>query len=366
MDLAGFRAQFPALDRLVWLNTPTAPPGARPVLDALAEVHRQWEEGEFSWQAWEADGHATRGLFARLIGADESSVALMSFVAEAAATVAGSLPPGRVVVGAREFQSNLLPWLALRERGFEVVEVEPSDEGVVRTEALAREIDARTVLVAVSEVQSSNGFRVDLRELAARCRAQGARLFLDAAQSLGALRLDVEDVRPDFVACHGYKFLLGPRGAAWLYVRPDRIDELHPLAPNWKSLAEPYADYYGDAELAADARKLDTSLAWFSWPGARAALELLLELDPAEVEGRCLELAAAFREGAEQQGFRLVPQEAPTQVVGVALPDAAAVRARLKERRVMAAVRGGFLRLGFHAFNDPSDVEAALQALGEP
>jgi selenocysteine lyase/cysteine desulfurase len=363
--LSGFRDLFPALERWVWLNTPTVPPAARPVLEALRRVEAQWESGDFSWQVWEAEAETTREQFARLIGAPRGTVALTGFVAESAATVAASLPPGKVVVGEREFRSNLAPWLALRGRGFDVTEVAAKD-GVVRTGDLAGAIDEATVLLAVSEVQSSNGFRVRLPELAERCREHGARLFVNATQSLGALRLNVEELGIDFLACHGYKWLLAPRGAAWLYVRPDRLDEVLPLAPNWHSVPDPYEDYYGEAPLAEDARKLDVSWAWFSFVGARAALDLHLSLDRAAVEERCLSLAAAFREEASRRGFDLVPEDAPTQIIGVRLPDADAVRERMKERRVLAAVRGGFLRLGFHAFNDETDVAAALEALGRP
>ncbi|HEV8681885.1 MAG TPA: aminotransferase class V-fold PLP-dependent enzyme [Actinomycetota bacterium] len=363
--LNGFRALFPALERWVWLNTPTVPPAARPVLDALRRVETEWEAGEFSWQSWEAEAEATREQITRLVGAPDGTVALSTSMSECAATVAASLPPGKVVVGEREFRSNLAPWLALRRRGFDVTEV-PAKDGVVRTEDLAGAVDEATVLLAVSEVQSSNGFRVRLPELAERCRQHGTRLLVNATQSLGALRLDVEELGIDYLACHGYKWLLAPRGAAWLYVRPDRLDEMLPLAPNWHSVPDPYEDYYGEAPLAEDARKLDASWAWFSFAGARAALDLVLSLDRVAVEERCLRLAASFREEASGRGFDLVPEEAPTQIIGVRLPDAGVVRERMKERRVLAAVRGGFLRLGFHAFNDDSDVAAALDALGRP
>jgi selenocysteine lyase/cysteine desulfurase len=188
-DLAAFRKQFPALERVTYLNNATAAPGSIPVLDALRRVEGEWEAGEFSWQAWETEGEATRELFAGLVGGRGQDVALLPTVAEAAATVAGSLPRGRVVVGEREFTSNLFPWLALRDRGFDVVEV-PAADGATRTEALVEVITDGTVLVAVTEVQSSNGFRVHVDEIGRRCREVGARLFVDGCQSLGALRLD--------------------------------------------------------------------------------------------------------------------------------------------------------------------------------
>lgn len=365
MNLDEFRSLFPALERYVWLNTPTAPPAARPVIEALRRVEREWETGDFSWRAWEAEAYETRSLFADVIRCAADSVALVSSVSFAAATVATSLPHGRVVVGSNEFRSNYFPWIALRDRGFDVVDVPANDDGIVPTDVLAGEIDGRTVLVAVSLVQSANGFRADLSRLIDAAREHGARVFVDACQSLGALRFDAATSGADYVTTHGYKWLLGPRGAAWLYVRPDRIDELRPLGPNWKTPEDPYADYYGGPlEYPKTARKLDVSLVWFSWPGARAALDLLLDLDPQEVETRCLDLAAIFREGAEQQGFRVVPQEVPSQIVAVTVPDPEGLQGRLNDHQVKAAVRGGFLRLGFHAFNTEDDVQTALKALG--
>lgn len=288
---------------------------------------------------------------------------MLGSVSEAAATVAASLESGKVVVGSREFQSNLFPWLALERRGFEVVQV-PATDGVVRTEALVEAIDDRTTLVAVSEVQSANGFRVRLTDIVEACKRNGARLFVDAIQSLGALEYVPG---ADYVAAHGYKWLMGPRGAGWLWISPKHIGELYPLAPSWKTASDPYAEYYGGPiELPDHARRVDLSLAWLTWPGAVAALQILDELDSVEVERRCLPLAREFREEAGRRGFRLVPEDAPSQIQAIEVPDPHGLRERLREHRVIGAVRGGSFRLGFHAYNDASDVRAALDALGRP
>jgi selenocysteine lyase/cysteine desulfurase len=299
-----------------------------------------------------------------MIGGRSEGVAVVSSLAEAAATVAASLRPGRIVVGEREFRSNLFPWLALANRGFEVVEVKAT-AGVVTTESLCAAITPGTAFAAVTEVQSATGFRVRLPEIGARCRETGARLFVNLTQSLGALRFDADAAGADYVAAHGYKWLLAPRGASWLWVRGERLSELSPLTPSWKSVAAPLADFYGGPLVpAAAARRLDASLAWFSWVGARAALELLAGLDAAAVEDRCLALARGFREAASERGFRVAASDAPSQTVALAVPDAEALRGRLEDRRVIASVRGGSLRLGFHAYNDENDVAVVLEALG--
>jgi selenocysteine lyase/cysteine desulfurase len=177
----------------------------------------------------------------------------------------------------------------------------------------------------------------------------------------------VEEACADFVASHGYKWLLAPRGAAWLWVRPELLGRIRPLAPSWKTVADPYSDYYGGPmDLPDNGRRLDATLAWFSWAGARAALDLVTSLDAEEVESHCLGLAGAFRQEAAARGFTLIPQEMPTQTVALRLPDPVGLRDRLRERRVIGSVREGSLRLGFHAYNDETDVDSALAALGRP
>jgi selenocysteine lyase/cysteine desulfurase len=363
MDLTAFREQFPALRTTTWLDTATAPPAATTVADALDAVRRAWADGAFDWQDWEMDADATRGPFGELIGAAPDTIALLPSLSEAAATVAQSIPAGRIVVGADEFRSNLFPWLATEARGSTIAAV-PSRDRVLRTEDLVAAIDGATVLVAVSAIQSSTGTRVALGNIAARCRDVGARLFLNATQQLGALRLDVQGLRPDYVATHGYKWLLAPRGAAWLHVRPDRVDELLPLAPSWKTVSDPIADYYGGrVDFAPGARKLDASLAWFSWVGARAALDLVRSLDPDRVERRCLGLSTSLRGELEAMGFRTLSEEEPSQIVSLVVSDPEAAVRELAARGVRGAVRDGLVRLSFHGFNDDVDVAAAARAL---
>ncbi len=361
--VSSLRSLFPALERVIYLNTPTAAPAAGPVLEAVREAEDAWASGRFDWIAWERRAEETRPLFARLVGGRPEEVALLASVSEAASTVAAGLPRGRIVVGEREFRSNLFPWLALAGRGFEVVEV-PAADGVVSTERVCAAITPGTALVAVTEVQSASGFRVRLPEIGARCREVGARFFVNLTQSLGALRFDAAGCRADYVAAHGYKWLLAPRGTTWLWVRPERLAGLRPLSPGWKSVDAPFADFYGGPLApAAGTRRLDASLAWFPWVGARAALELLAAFDAEAIEARCLSLARSFREAASERGFRLAPAEVPSQTAAIFVPDPEGLRTRLEERRIIAAVRGGSLRLGFHAYNDESDLAAVLEAL---
>lgn len=363
MELDEFRGCFPVLDRLVWLSTPSGAPAAASVSRALLDEVGGWMRGDASWVDRDQAAQRTRDQVAALLAVPVADVALMQSVAEAASTVAGGLVPGdTVVVGEQEYRSNLFPWLAAQRRGVRVRHV-PMPRGCLLSEDLVAAIDDATTLVAVSDVQSATGSRVDLAVVAERCRQVGARLFVDATQSAGVLALPA-GVDADYLAVHGYKWLLCPRGSAWLYVRPDRLEALQPLAPNPKVTAEPWRDFYGGPlDYAPDARKLDMSLCWPAWAGAAAALDLMAGVDRSALERHCLSLAASLRVGATEQGLHCLPTERPTHIVAVAVPEPASALSYLHAQGVRATARAGALRFGFHGFNTPEDVDRVLTAL---
>ncbi|RBQ16682.1 aminotransferase [Spongiactinospora rosea] len=355
-----FRAHFPALQRHVWLDTPASPPAALGVVRALQSAMDAWLYGEFDWTEWDRAPAASKSSIARLLGIPEEQIALMGSVAEAAATVAKSLPPGRIIVPAQEFRSNLFPWQQLERTGHEIVLI-PARDGHTRTEDIVASLDTRTVLLAISDVLSIDGHRADLMALRQATNDVGARLFVDATQSLGALHLDMGKIRPDYLAVHGYKWMLCPRGTAWLATTPELTEELIPLLPSWKSTDPPHRYFGGPFVPARGAARCDTSPSWLSWIGALPALDLLLDLDAEQVERHCIQLATDFRARAIDIGAAVGSGQSHIAVVRVT--DPAAVSAQLARDGVRATLLGDRLRVGFHYFNNNSDVERAASAL---
>lgn len=357
-----FRELFPALNRYVWLDTPACPPLAAPVAQALRATLEEWTTGDFRWRDWEAARADCRSLIGQHVGAPASGVALLTSFAEAAVTVAATLPPGRILVSADEHRDNLFPWQACDGSTHDVLSVGPA-EGGTRSEQLVSALTPDTALVAISEVLSVDGARADLRMLRAATDAVGARLFVDSTQSLGVLELDFPASGIDYLGAHGYKWMLCPRGSAWLVARDDRIAELRPLMPSCYSTLED-GFFGGSLKLAPDCSRCDTSPAWLSWVGARAALEAVVSLSSADVEAHCLRLAALYRDGASVLGAEPIATESPSHIVSVLVPDAKRVAAKLAEAHVRALALDDRVRVGFHYFNVQADVEAVLAVLG--
>jgi selenocysteine lyase/cysteine desulfurase len=336
---SAFGRQFAVPDG--YLNTASigVPPVA--VAEAVTAAVRDWQAGAGRARDFDRPVAVARAAFAELVGVGPERVVIGSAVSALVGLVAASLPAGaRVLVPAGEFTSVSFPFAAQRARGVSVVEAE-----LDAVAGLAPGFD----LVAASVVQSADGRIVDLEALRA-ARAGGTRVLLDASQSAGwfPARLGWADA----VVAHGYKWLLSPRGAAWMAVHPDL--DLAPHQAGWYAGQDPWDSVYGlPLRLAGDARALDTSPAWFSHVGAAVALPWLAGLDRPAVHAHCTGLADAFR-----AGLGMAP--AGSAIVSVPRPGALA---RLTAAGVAAADRAGAARLSFHLYNTADDVQRALDAL---
>jgi selenocysteine lyase/cysteine desulfurase len=329
-----------------YLNTATYGLPPRPAWDAMSAALDEWRHGRTGFDHWDLSVDASRRSWARLMGVAAEDVAIGPQVSPFAGVIAAALPAGaRVLAPEEDFTSLLFPLLAQEARGVQV-RLRPLD-------ALAESVDADTDLVAFSAVQSADGRVSDIEAIAAAAEAHGARTYVDATQACGWLPLDAS--RFDFVACAGYKWLLAPRGTAFLYAAPGARESLVPHLAGWYAADPPMSNLYGGPlRLADSAKALDVSPAWMSWVGQAPALELLESVGIEAIHAHDIGLARRFAAG--------LGMEAPeSAIVSVALDEGAADR--LAAAGVMAAGRGGRLRFSFHLSTTEADVDRALDVL---
>jgi selenocysteine lyase/cysteine desulfurase len=321
-----------------YLNTPSVGIPPAPVAAAVADAVERWRTG--ANRPGDFDEHVARSRagFARLAGVEPGRVAIGASVSQLIANVAAGLPGGsRVLVAEGDFTSVTFPFAACGHRVTEV----PLDD-------LADRVEGHDV-VAVSVVQSADGRLADLPALRAAAGAAGAAVLLDATQAAGWLPLDV--AWADWVVAAGYKWLLSPRGSAWLAVRPDAAERTRAVAANWYAGEDPWATVYGlPLRLAGDARAFDLSPVWFAQVGAAVALEYLGGLDLAQVRAHNTGLADTLLEklGLPPRGSAIVSLDADPERVAAA--------------GIVSGLRNGKVRVGFHLYNTPDDVERVLPA----
>ncbi len=322
----------------VYLDTPSIGVPPRHVVDAVTASVSAWARARTRTPEFDEVVASARAAFAGLVGVPDSSVTIGGAASGLLGLIAGALPARRRVVTAeREFTSVTFPFAAA---GHEVVEVPLA--------ALPDHVRGADV-VAVSVVASADGAPADLAALRAAV-GPDTLVVLDATQSLGWLPADL--AWADAVVAAGYKWLLSPRGAAWLAVSDRLAERVRPVQSGW--YAGGWGAVYGmPLRLHPDARRFDLSPAWLAHVGAAVALPWLASLDREAVRAHDVGLANHVRAGLD-----LPPGD--SAILSLRRDGAAE---RLATAGITASVRDGAARLGFHLHNTAADADAVLEAL---
>ncbi len=363
-----YRDQFPVTRNLIYLNHAAVAPLCRPAAEAMrALTDDACLYGSLHYDRWLESYDGLRRSAARLINASPHEIAIVKNTSEGIATVALGLdwrPGDRVIAFREEFPSNYYPWLRLETRGVQITWLSIYDP----LEAIAAAIPGARLL-AISFVNYLSGFRVDLDAIGKLCHEHNCFFLVDAIQGLGALPLDVEASHIDALAADGHKWMLGPEGNGVLYIRRKWLDAIEPSEFGWTNPAN-YADYASrDMTLRPDAGRYECgTLNTVSCFGLRAALDFLLEVGIGNISAAVMRLAGQLEAGARQKGYEvMVPRDAKTGsgIVTLRHPhlDARVIVSQLKQQRISAAPRQGWVRLSPHFYISSEEIEQVLEAL---
>jgi cysteine desulfurase/selenocysteine lyase len=317
---------------------------------------------------------AARELVAELINADPGEIALAINTGLGLSLAASALPlaPGDVVLlSDREFPANVYPWLMLRSRGIEVEVARCTAEGWPDEDHLLERLrDPRVKVLAVSFVQFSNGYRVDLARLGAACRANNTYFVVDGIQGIGNSVLDVKQTPVDIIACGGQKWLLSPWGSGFVYVRRELITELEPAITGWMAF-EGTDDFSRLTEynpnLRGDARRFELiTLPYQDFYGMTESLRMLIELGIRDIAEVTRALHEPVLRWAEHNGIRVVsPRDEARRsaILCVAPPKPVDAYHALKRAHVVCSLREGAIRLAPHCYNTMEEMEKVVEVL---
>jgi L-cysteine/cystine lyase len=345
------RAQFPVFERLAYLNAGSNGPVPQPALDAVAKSLRlQAEEGRGDRAHFEENSRRIDELRARiagLLGCDAAELALTGSTTDGVNAVLQALDlhaGDDVLTSDEEHPGVLAPLAALRERRGVRVRMAPVAD-------LPTEVRPETKLVACSHVSWRTGVVVDAAALA----ATDALVLLDGAQGLGAVPTDVGELGCEFYAASGQKWLCGPNGLGYLYVRAELATRLPPPWPNYGVLADSASPF--ELDLHPDARRFSIGFPaphHVEW--ALAALEVLDGADLA----RGPQLAAGL---AERLAGRVAPRGRSTLVSWEDADPEGAVERLREEGFVVRHLPGTpYVRASVGAWNTEDEVERLAAA----
>jgi selenocysteine lyase/cysteine desulfurase len=338
-----------------------------------AAVARKCQPWRISAQDFFTDSERARGLFAELLGARADDIALVPAASYGLAIAAANLPVTagrRILVLAEQFPSNVYTWRALAARtGAEVMTIERAADGDW-TRAVLAALDERMAIAALPQCHWIDGGLLDLAAIGARCREVGSALVVDATQSLGALPLDLAAVRPDYLVCPGYKWLLGPYSLGYLYVAPaHRYGQ--PLEHNWIARAgsQDFArliDYQDRYQPGARRFDVGERSNFALVPVGMVGLEQLLAWGVPAIAATLAAKTAAIADRAAALGLSSAPGHLRAgHYLGLRFPDGAphGLPELLAKERVHVSLRGDSLRVTPHLYNDDADVDRLFAVL---
>ncbi len=361
-----YRGEFPPLKFWTFLNTATYGQLPRRATNA---VNRHFTHRDTfactDFVDWFSDADRLRNSIGRLIGAQGSDIAFIPATAYALSLLVNGIdwkPGDRVITLTDEFPNQIYHPALLAEKGVEFLEV-PWDR-------LYESVNERTRLVAVSAMSYITGFRPPLVELGRFLRDRGVLFYLDGTQGCGALRFDMQAIQPDLFAVHGYKWMLAPNGAGFLYVAPQVRKWLKPYVVGWRS-DKNWRDVdhlsHGAPDFGDRAEKYEGGMLAHSVLYAlEETVAMMLEIGTERIEQRVLDLGAAARQGLRELGASVGEGpyfDSPILAARFARSDASLIASELKHRRVLVSARHGFLRVSTHFYNDESDIARLCEEL---
>jgi cysteine desulfurase / selenocysteine lyase len=387
MDLKTARAQFPGLNDKVFLDAACCsltPKVAVEAIDKFLELAMTCPLNSSTHHHMFMDEMRAklRPAAARLINAYEDEIAIVESTSHGLSLAASAIPlerGDRVLLSDLEFLEVAVPWVQKRKDGIEI-DVVPNHNGEVRAEDFAARITPRTRVVAISSVQWTNGFRLDLDAFSRLCRDRGVWLIVDAIQQLGAVPIDVRQTPVDILACGGHKWLNAPFGCGFLYVSREALPELVPPLAGYLDIQDPpggWGNYFQtpsiqpvrDYEFVATARRFETG-GTGNYPGAAglaASLGLIHELGQHEIAKHVVGLTDQLLAGLEQLPVEIVTPRAKNNRSGIvtfSLGSAernVALMKRLQEKNILVSVRYssnvGGVRVSCHFYNSAEDIQ---------
>jgi selenocysteine lyase/cysteine desulfurase len=352
------REELGITKRWIYLDNAATSPMRRSVFNEICEGYEDIaENGDLGYDSYLKRLEECRENIARFMGVSCDNLAFMKNTSEGLNTARTMLEAlGKrehrytFVTTDMEYPSNLLPWIRGKNR------VIRNKDHRIELEDIERAVDEDTIALAISQVEFSNGFRNDLKEIRRICNEKGARLVVDVVQSLGVM--DAENYA-DIACGASYKWLMGPYGVGLFYVSRELMEEAEPpfIGHNSIYYDETMPLDYRNIEMKKGARIFETGNVPFPLIFALSrSVEGLASFGKRSIEREALKLSGMLMEGmnleiktpAEQRGA-IVGAEGNMRLVE-----------DLKKKGVSISARDGLLRFSPHFWNTEEEIQRTI------
>ncbi len=375
LDLARWLPEFPVRQHCLYLNHAAVAPLPARVAEAMrGRIAEQESGGSQQWERWRETELSVRALAAELTGCRPEDVSLVRSTSEGLSLVAQGLPWRKgdaVLVGEEDFAANVAPYLALNRRGVAVRRF-PTPGGRVEPGTVIPLLEPPVKLLALSWVSFHTGWVAPVTELAAAAHERRILVVLDAIQGLGVLPDRFSDLGVDALVADGHKWLLGPEGLGIMATTPQLRSGLQPVLAGWLNVRRPARQFFlHELAFHEDGRKFEPgAMPNVLVAGLAAALDLILEVGPAEVYERVESHTRAITQALLKAGWQVGSPGSSHPIAGIVaarhpfLP-ADEIARRLRERHIEVTARQGWVRFSPHFYATSGELDALGVILGK-
>jgi selenocysteine lyase/cysteine desulfurase len=361
------RSRFSIFQRKIYLNSCSQGALSDAVEAGLKDYIASWHEQGSPWELWVEQYEAARTAFAQFINASPDEVAIVTSASAGINSVASALnfqERKKVVMGEFEFPTMGHVWLAQRTRGADVQFVSAEGNRIPAAN-YEKAIDRNTLIVPLTHVCFKNGVRSEVTTVTQIARRAGTLVMLDDYQDAGTRPIDVKAMDLDFYVTGTLKYLLGPPGLAFMYVRKELIPSLVPTITGWFAQTNPFAFDPQHIDLSPTARRFESGSP--SVPNVYAAVpgfQLLQKIGMENVAAHIKKLTQSLLSSALDLGIRVkTPADSAGPLVVLQSKDSNLLVQKLAENDIVASNRHDGLRIAFHVYNTMDDVKAVVEVL---
>lgn len=366
-DWNSIREQFPVTRRFAYLNSAAAGPVSIKSHAAATDYYQKMmSDGDVHWFRWLAQREAIRARIATFINAEPDEIAFTTNTSSGMNVIVDALEErGEVISCELEFPVTTLPWMHRRIP----VHLVRATDGEVAIDDISGAMTQHTGVIALSHVQFSNGFRIDLEELGG-LKGDHA-LVINASQSAGVFEIDVKRMNIDALCATGHKWLLSGYGSGFVYLSRGLLQQTSSRALGWLSVEEPFEMRNDELRPRHDAAaRLELGCPHFAGMfSLGAALEMIEEIGIANIQARALQLNRMLTDKLNENDWKVLSpvqndaSRSAETLIGADNP-AEVVRGLFRRGVIVTEKPEGF-RAATHFFNNESEVERLIAALNE-
>jgi len=373
MNINDLKKEFLFTENFINLNNAgMCPPPARSV-DFINNYHSKYaQEGlKALIQSFGGLDHKVRTTLAKLLDAETAEIALTHNTAVGINIIAQGYPfkKGDTVISAgKEYPANIYPWMNLEKKGVDLILI-PETNGATLLQDIEAAIDTNVKMITISFVAWTSGYKNDMKALGDLCHSYNIPLVVDGAQGVGALNLSMKETGISALACPAWKWLWGPLGLGFLYMKPSFMEKISPVFVGADGVQN--ADDLLNFELIPKnnmtrfeyATKNYADIVQFS-----KSLELTMELGISTIETKLHEITDEFKNAVTKSGgiiygdFEKINQSG---IFSFTLKDMEPeiVKSKLAEKNIIVNVRDNRIRIAPHVYLNEEDVSQFKKAL---